>query len=141
MMIMRTERTWLRSITKFGTVFVIGVAVLFLLCLGFGREYLRNREIERNIHDLQVQYDELSGKQLTALSVIQSLSSEYYLEGEARAKHGLAKAGEEEVVIQQAGTAGVAITDTRNEAASTSNLLRWYYYFFNKQKFAELRAL
>ncbi len=138
---MRTERPWLRSITKFGTVFVIGVAVLFLLCLGFGREYLRNREIERNIHDLQVQNDELSGKQLAALSVIQSLSSEYYLEGEARAKRGLAKPGEEEVVIQQPETTDLTITDTRNEAASASNLRRWYYYFFDKQKFAELRAL
>lgn len=140
-MTMRTEKPWLRSITKFGTVFVIGVAVLFLLCLGFGREYLRNREIERNIHDLQVQNDELSGKQLIALSVIQSLSSEYYLEGEARAKHGLAKAGEEEVVIQQPEESAVVIDDKRDDTGVTSNLGRWYYYFFNRQKFSELRAL
>ncbi len=138
---MRTERTWLRSITKFGTVFVIGVAVLFLLCLGFGREYLRNREIERSIHDLQVQNDELAGKQLTALNVIQSLSSEYYLEGEAREKHGLAKPGEEEIVIQQPTDAGTTVVDDRQGTASTSNLVRWYYYFFNSRKFAELKEL
>lgn len=138
---MRAEQSWLRVITKFGTFFVIGVAVLFLLCLGFGREYLRNREIERNIYDLQVQNDELSGKQLTALSVIQSLSSEYYLEGEGRTKHGLAKPGEEEVVIAQPEFVKDEIADDRDEALSAGNLVRWYYYFFNKQKFSEISAL
>jgi cell division protein FtsB len=138
---MRTEQSWLRVITKVSTFFVVGVVVLFLLCLGFGREYLRNREIERNIYDLQVQNDELSSKQLAALSVIQSLSSEYYLEGEGRTKHGLAKPGEEEIVIQQPELVANEIDDNRDEVLDAGNFVRWYYYFFNKQKFAEIRSL
>ena len=78
---------------KFGTIFLVNVAVLAFLVLGFGREYLRNVEIERSIADLNAQNDALQGKQLESLSVIEQLSSEYYLEGEARRKHGLAKEG------------------------------------------------
>lgn len=138
---MRSERTVWRSLTRFGTLFVAGVVVLVFLGLGFGREYLRNREIERNIAELEAQNDELESEQLAALSVIESLSSEYYLEGEARRKRGLASPGEELVVIGGADAAGTDVLVANDATKEAANIVRWYYYFFNRRAFDALTTL
>lgn len=136
---MTTERHTLRNIRKLGTIFIVNLAVLAFLVLGFGREYLRNLEIERNIEDLEAQNAELEGEKLESLSVIESLSSEYYLEGEARRKHGLAKAGEQLVIVDDAdaGTVSIDVGDD----AMTSNAERWWEYFFDHGSFEERRTL
>lgn len=138
---MRTERTLLRSLTRYGTIFVVGVAALLFLTLGFGREYLRNREIERNIANLEAQNSELEQQKLEALSVIDSLSSEYYLESEARQKRGLAKPGEEMIVINTAMMGGAATDNDDVAARQVANVVRWYYYFFDKNAFEALSVL
>lgn len=130
----------LKKLTKLGTIFLVNVVVLGFLALGFGREYLRNLEIERSIRMLEEQNDDLAHEQLQALAVIESLSSEYYLEGEARKKHGMARTGEEliivnEAVLQEDRTAAVAA------AAEVGNATRWFYYFFDHTRFQELQSL
>lgn len=125
---------------KFGTIFLVNVAVLAFLVLGFGREYLRNVEIERSIAELNAQNDALQGKQLESLSVIEQLSSEYYLEGEARRKHGLAKEGEELAIIDDDGTTNDELRNT-TETTSSSNVMRWWQYFFDRDAFDDVAAL
>ena len=125
---------------KFGTIFLVNVAVLAFLVLGFGREYLRNVEIERSIADLNAQNDALQGKQLESLSVIEQLSSEYYLEGEARRKHGLAKEGEELAIIASGGTLDERL-QASDVVSAQSNVVRWWQYFFERDAFDDVAAL
>lgn len=124
-----------------GTIFLVNIVVLCFLTLGFGREYLRNLEIERNIRQLEEEHATLEGEQLAALSVISSLSSEYYLEGEARKKRGLAKPGEQLVLVDDTAAAASAADDASAAAAAVGNPARWFYYFFDHKRFEELRAL
>lgn len=125
---------------KFGTIFLVNIAVLAFLVLGFGREYLRNVEIERSIADLNAQNAALEGQQLESLSVIEQLSSEYYLEGEARKKHGLAKAGEELAIIDGTATANDELR-TASDVTNSSNAMRWWQYFFDRAAFEDVAAL
>lgn len=138
---MRNEHSLWRTITRFGTLFVVGVVALGFLGLGFGREYLRNIEIERSVAELEKANADLEHDQLAALSVIEALSSEYYLEGEARQKRGLARPGEELIVIEEAYAADSY--DDQNDALDddASNLVRWFYYFFDQEKFETLVQL
>lgn len=130
----------LKKLTKLGTIFVVNIVLLGFLALGFGREYLRNLEIERNIRMLEEQNAELAHEQLQALAVIETLSSEYYLEGEARKKHGMAKAGEELIIVSD--TALQAEHETAVAAAAeVSNPTRWFYYFFDHAQFQKLQSL
>lgn len=128
------------SFKKFGTIFLVNVVVLAFLILGFGREYLRNMEIERSIADLNAQNAELEGKKLESLSVIEQLSSEYYLEGEARKKHGLAKPGEELSIVDGGATTD-AVREETDDVTVASNMLRWWKYFFDPAAFQELPPL
>lgn len=138
---MRSERSLLRTVARFGTLFVVGVVVLAFLALGFGREYLRNLEIERSIAALEAENADLEGEQLAALSVIEALSSEYYLEGEARQKRGLARPGEELIVIEEAYAAGIEGASATEGDDGISNPVRWFYYFFDREKFDAFRSL
>lgn len=133
-------RTTLRTIRRLGTIFVVNIVVLTFLVMGFGREYLRNREISRSIADLEVQNEQLATKKLASLSVIESLSSEYYLEGEARRKHGLAKPGEELVIINDAEAATVTKDGEAMEDGG-GNAAKWFLYFFDHETFSDRRAL
>lgn len=129
------------TVRKFGTIFLVNLAVLAFLVLGFGREYLRNLEIERSIADLEAQNAALEGKKLESLSVIESLSSEYYLEGEARRKHGLAKPGESLSIIEDGGMTEGTYNVNDDEVATASNAVRWWEYFFDHATFEGLRTL
>ncbi len=118
------------------------MVVLGLLFVGFGREYFRNRQIENEIAALQAEYDRLEGEKLASLTLIESLSSEYYLEREARMKRGLGESGETLVVVDLPDDVvnnglveGVAIDD------GLKNPARWFYYFFNPARFASLEGL
>jgi cell division protein FtsB len=118
-------------------------AVVFMV--GFGREYLREREIAHQMGSLQEENDRLEGKRLQFLDLIDKLSSQYYLEGQARTKEGLAKPGETLVVVDTgegaaAHEAGQVLGAT-DSLAGVSNPTRWFYYFFDRARFDSMRNL
>ena len=80
--------------------FAANILVLFFLLIAFGREYVGNIQIEREIAQLQEEKEELEQDKLHTLALIEQLSSEYYLESEARTKQGLSREGETVYVIQ-----------------------------------------
>lgn len=132
----------MRLIPKFSLFLLIGVGVLSLLFIGFGREYVRNMQIENEIAALQAEHDRLEESRLASLDLIDDLSSEYYLEREARMKRGLGEPGETLVVVDlededtpQGEVLGEATDDGLNNPA------RWFYYFFDPVRFAELGKL
>lgn len=130
-----------RGITV-GLIASIVLASLFIV--GFGREYLRNKQIEREIAALKGENERLEGKRLGFLDLISDLSSEYYLEGQSRTKEGLAKPGETLVVIDDSALHDApegAVLGVSTEAEGVSNVERWMYYFFDRERFSELSGL
>lgn len=123
---------------------VVGVLIAIGFMVGFGREYLRNREIEQEIASLQAENDRLEGKRLEFLDLINTLSSEYYLEGEARVKQGMAKPGETLVLVDtnnaKLDERGLVL-GVSDEASGISNPARWFYYFFDHGRFVEIDKL
>ena len=83
----------------------------------------------------------LEQDQLETLSLIEELSSEYYLEQEARSKHGLGREGETLVVIQsdsETDESSATTPEEEAEMAAVGNWVRWYYYFFNQAALSDL---
>jgi len=119
------------------------VAIIFVV--GFGREYLREREIATQIASLEAENSRLDGKKLEFLDLIDKLSSQYYLEGQARTKEGLAKPGETLLVVD-AGQSATTVTAGKVLGATDSlegvnNPTRWFYYFFDRSKFDAISKL
>ena len=120
---------------------LMNAVILFFLALAFGREYVGNLQIEHEIQMLEQEKVRLEDDRLATLNLIDELSSEEYLEREARTKHGLAKEGETLILIQGdkpiAGSEPVLIEEEQEEI---SNATKWYLYFFDRAAFDALKT-
>lgn len=130
------------SLPKISLAIGVNLVILGFLFVGFGREYWRNKEIERDIASLQAENDRLAGQKLASLSLISDLSSEYYLEGEARTKRGMGEPGEQLIIVdlpEDTVVEGEVLGIATDEGIS--NPTRWWYYFFNRSRFEAMREL
>ncbi len=117
-------------------IVLVNVVLFALIGFGFGEEYLRNRDIEAEIARMQSENAALEAERLSSLTLIDTLSSAYYVESEAR-QSGMGKEGEQLVIVEDAleddmGTSVMTYDDVPNP-------LRWYYYFFDRAQFEALQ--
>lgn len=109
-------------------------AVLFAgaTFLAFGQEYLRNREIAREIATLEAENERLTGQRLASLQLLDELSSTYWLEAQAR-RQGLAKPGES-VVIVPSDMQKAPGTNQSAVEAPMSNPEKWLWRFLAPER-------
>ncbi|PIX62016.1 hypothetical protein CO057_03160 [Candidatus Uhrbacteria bacterium CG_4_9_14_0_2_um_filter_41_50] len=124
---------------------LINFVILFFLVIAFGKEYVGNIQVEREIAQLQQQRSEFENEQLDTLNLISDLSSEYYSEQEGRTKQGLGREGETLVIIQYESN---TVTDGEDLATlgsysleSLGNPARWFLYFFANDTFAKFENI
>jgi len=118
--------------------FVISIVLLIFFAVAFGREYVANKQIEREIAMLEQDKEALETNRSSTLELIKNLSSEYYLEGEGRTKQGLARAGETVFVIQEQPAAEES--EFLKESIQIGNVQGWLYFLFAPDLF-EARAV
>ena len=118
---------------------IVHIVLFLLIGFGFGEEYLRNAEIESQISRMQEENAKLDADRLSSLKLIDSLSSSYYVESEAR-QGGMGKEGEQLIILgdQEKNSTEEAITFTHSDVPNT---LRWFFYFFDHRAFAELSSV
>lgn len=138
---MTKKKKLIKSPGKIGLFMVVNVVILFFLIIAFGREYVGNLQIEREIAELEAQREQLESQQLDTLGLIDELSSEYALEREARTKFGMGEVGETLIVVQDEPVGEIDTEDPNANVLPVGNPLRWYYYFFDKSSFEQLRSL
>lgn len=130
---------------KKGIFLLATMVVAGIFVFGFGREYLREREIANQIASLEAENVRLDGKKLEFLDLIDKLSSQYYLEGQARTKEGLAKPGETLLVVDAGQSAtpvtGGKVLGVADAVEEVNNPTRWFYYFFDRSKFEDMSKL
>jgi cell division protein FtsB len=113
-------------------VFLVNVIIFFFLALAFGREYVSNMQIEREIARFENERNRLEQDNLSLNNLISNLSSEYFLEKEGRTKHGLGEQGETLLVIKEdeLPLTGVENTALIEQSTKRSNPQKWFHYFF-----------
>jgi cell division protein FtsB len=127
-----------KTTNKWKWFLLLNVLALFFLIFAFGREYVGNLQVEKQIARLQAEKSDLEKQKLSTLDLMQSLSSEYYLEKEARTKQGLGAPGETLIVIEDQAAL------PENDSATVEqlpNYRRWFYYFFNRVEYERLTKL
>jgi cell division protein FtsB len=135
----------IQRILSFRYLFILNLVVLAVLAVAFGREYIRDHEIQADITALQAKADELAARNLQIMELHAALQTESYIEKEARLKLGMKKPGEQVVVVktdQNAVAEGWALTDTpavrKTAPMAIANPTKWWYYFFDKNQFNNL---
>jgi cell division protein FtsB len=116
-------------------VLAVNVAVFALVSWGLAGEYLRNREMQKEIDTLETRANGMQEKNADLADATERFGSQAVLEREARLKLNLQKPGEAVVVVRDAAPRPVAEAGgkSRNEgsgAAPGSNAAKWWHYFF-----------
>lgn len=148
--------TFIQCLIKWRFFFVVNLLLIIFLGMTLGREFLRSREIQKEISALQEQADQLAVRNVTLSQLQTAVQTESFIEREARLKLGLKKPGEEMVVVKEemenggiTGSDGNAkdeidplglVLDKKNESIRVANATKWWYYFFNKSAYSALRS-
>jgi len=135
---MITERQKHRH-PKLRIAVIVHIVLFILVGFGFGEEYLRNAEIEHQISRMQAENAKIDADRLSSLKLINTLSSSYYVEGEAR-QSGMGKDGERLIIVEN-GTQSATSAAPAAAHSDVPNTLRWFEYFFDHSAFLELSSV
>lgn len=119
---------------------IANLALLLFFVIAFGREYIGNRQVEREIARLEQEESHLTDERVKTLDLVKRLSSSYYLEQEARTKEGLVKPGEKRIVLTDPSSQDGTQIDS-SDLAAVSNPMRWFAYFFDCELYDRLASL
>lgn len=110
----------------------INAVLLVIIIWGLAGEYLRNREMQKEIAKLEAQAAEMEGKNAALANLGDSASSEAMLEREARLKLNLRKPGEQVVIVRTSGAPdrSVTVQEVGSRPDRASNASKWWRYFF-----------
>lgn len=125
--------------TSFRLTAVLPVIIFGLVAFGFAEEYVRNNDIEAQIARMQAENAVLEADRLASLQLIDTLSSTYYVESEAR-KSGMGKEGEQLIIVSDAHQASEKIPGEIFHD-DVPNPVRWYEYFFDHDAFLALKEV
>lgn len=123
----------------FKFVFVFLILLIIVLVIGSVREYLRQKELNKEMASLQEDINQLNLDKSQFLSSIEAYKSEFFVEQEARLKFNLQKPGEKVLVIPQGGSGGIVGFDGEDALAGApgsishfyvNNVRAWWSYFF-----------
>ena len=135
------RKTSERAPRRFGWLLAGLAAITLLAGVGFAREALRTRQIDREIQALREEADRLRIHNFQVSSLQASLDSGEFLEREARMKLGLQKEGEQVVVLRKEEYAASAPLEegsaSRGLGEGWFNAKKWWNYFADPHAFAE----
>jgi len=124
----------LRRVLGLRTFFIINIVILFLVTLSFGREFVRNYEIDKEISNLEEKAFSLESQNQEILELAERLNTDDYLEQEGRMRLGLKKPGENVVIISEPEDITIPsqeLSDTPTaQQKKISNPRLWWEYFF-----------
>lgn len=125
---------------NFAIVFLL--ISLLLLSIGIVREYLKQKELDREVISLEQELDNLNLNKKNFLSSIDDYQSEFFVEQEARAKFNLKKPGENVVIIPSSTIETVneqkaqLVEAAKNDSPQNiylENMSSWVSYFFGTE--------
>ena len=117
--------------------FSVMIAVLFTRVVS---EWRKHNDIQDEIARLRAEAERLEGRNLEILELSRELTTEEFLEREARLKLGLQRPGESVLMFGSSQGAEEAEQKAAPLGASRrANARNWWYYFFDHKQFKALR--
>lgn len=101
-----------------------------LFLVGFLRSFWRDYQIRQEIEKMEATKAELEQKRIKTLDYLHELESGNFAEKEARLNFGLAKTGENVVIITNKIEKEPVAEEKKEENNNKSNFKLWWRYFF-----------
>ena len=150
---MTRNETFLKRLFRWRLLFVVNFLLILFLSLTLGRDFLKTREIQKEIYSLQSQANELAVKNFSVTELQTAIQTQSFIEREARLKLGMKKPEEkvivftnDQVLIKDVSDGNGTDSDPlgfvlgSQEQESIANSTKWWYYFFNRNAFEEIKT-
>ncbi len=119
-----------------------GIVLIIIFSVAASKEFVKKRQLDKEISDLQQEIDNLKVDQDEFIKLIDNYNSESYIEQEARVNFNYKKKGEKVVVIKTENNNLDPNINSANELAgeqsekfsTTNNIRLWWNYFFGERK-------
>lgn len=109
---------------------IVGLVFLIMIIFPLAKTYSQRRVVEKEIADVQKQIHDFESQNQELKEMITYLQSDQSLEEQARLNLNLKKPGEQVLVVEEKKSPVSNLEDS-SSLASSSNLLKWWRYFFN----------
>lgn len=144
------KQSFVQRLIRWRLFVVVNLVIVLLLGLSLGREVVRNKTIAAEIQDLENEAASLAARNVEISELRTAMQSESFIEREARLKLGMQLPGETVVVITDTEVSATTsddpndplgfVIDETTRFDSVANTTKWWYYFFDKERFNQISA-
>ena len=114
--------------------FGLFLIIVVYLSLNVYREVKQRIEVKREIANLKMEIENLSGENDKLNNLIKYFETEEYIETTSREKLGYKKAGEKIIVFTEEDSDSIlSVHQEEKEEENRSNIKLWWDYFFNNK--------
>ncbi len=127
--------------SRYRLKFLLAIFLVLTALIGvrLAGEWRKRQEIQDEVGRLEEEAKRLENRNLEILELSKELTSEEFLEREARLKLGLQKPGETVAVVGVGSGTEEPVVKREVNASRKGNAKRWYYYFFDQDRLNALR--
>ena len=126
----RPDNFFYRLVSSQRFLAIIGLAFLVVIVFPLARTYSQRRLVEKEIEEVKEQIKDYENQNQSLKELISYLQSDQSLEAQARMNLNLKKPGEAVIVVEDKEMGPASISPVLADASST-NLAKWWRYFFN----------
>lgn len=111
---------------------VIEIAIVLFLIVAVGQEVVRRKSVQEEVSRLELQIEQLESQNVHLAETLKEMTSENYIEKEARRKLDLQKKGETVILVPHEETDTVLVSKDSQDSseAKPANPSQWWSYFF-----------
>ena len=150
----RQSGSFFERLIRWRFFFVVNLLIIVFLSLSFGRQFVRDYDIQKEIDSLQKEVGVLLATNMEISELQTAVQTKSFIEREARLKLGMKKPGEEVVIIKERVNNDRDIVDSVDssdplglvldglvESTFVANHTKWWYYFFNKNEYKKISGV
>ncbi len=126
----KPQNFWYRFFSSQRFLAIIGLVFLVVIIFPLARTYSQRQLVEREIADVKKQIADYENQNAQLKELATYLQSEQSLEEQARLNLNMKKPGEGVVIIEEAKSNAVEISQA-SSFDNASNLQKWWRYFFD----------
>jgi len=131
----KPEQSWFKRFFASRLFLIAVLAVVMFIAVGYARAYYQDKKIRDEIAALEIEVRNLETKKIESLEILDYVTSDDFIEEQARKELNMKKPGENIVIIDQSHQ----VPDVQERASADqdythlNNLTKWWYYFTHKQ--------
>jgi len=130
------KKSFFSQLLESKTVLVVEGCLVLFLAFAIGKEIVRRQDVQSEVSRLESQIDNLKQQNIQLAQVLKEMTSQNFLEKEARKKLDVQKAGETVVLLPQNTSEGEHTlvvqnaSETSMNSTAQSNPEKWWEFFF-----------